>query len=38
VNNNKAEIERAAADFSNADGRADFVLIKDRSILKMSDC
>jgi hypothetical protein len=35
---NKVEIEKAAAGFFNADGRADFVLIKDRSILKMSGC
>jgi hypothetical protein len=38
VNNNKVETERAAvADgFFNADGLADFVLIKGRSISKMS--
>jgi hypothetical protein len=36
---NKAETETAAADgFFNADGLADFVLIKGRSISKMSGC
>jgi hypothetical protein len=35
---NKAETEKAAGVFSNADGLAGFVLIKGRSISKMSGC
>jgi len=40
VNNNKAETETAAAaaGFFNADGLAGFVLIRVRSISKMSGC
>jgi len=40
VNNNKAETETAvvADGFSSADGLAGFVLIKGRSISKMSGC